>query len=182
MNLKHKNNFDWEKCKSFEEKTFSEFYDPIKVYVGDFQANFELLGLKEQFEGKDVRVYSDDDMTGVFFECKMDTHVHSPNFFFEDISNTKTKSLGWTLKSKADILAYGFYDTNLKTLVKVYFIYMQDLISWFEKHYHEFEPKIIKNHGYNTIGRAVPIELMWDENLIDFIATKEFQIENNLFI
>jgi len=182
MNLKKENNFDWEKCKSFEENTFSLFYEPIKVYVGDFNANFELLGKKQQFEGKDVRVYSNDDMKGVYFELKCDTHIHSPNFFLEDISNNQTKTLGWTLKSKADILAYGFYDTKKKLLMKVYFLYMQDLILWFEKNYHKFEPKHIKNKGYYTIGRAIPIDLMWDENIIDFVAQKDIHIENNLFI
>jgi len=182
MNLKNNNNFDWEKCKSFEENTLKQFYEPIKVYVGDFDANFEILGKKEQFEGKDIRVYSNDDMQGVFFELKCDTHVHSPNFFFEDISNNQTNTLGWTLKSKADILAYGFYDTKRKQLLKVYFLYMQALINWFEIHYHEYEPKYIKNHGYYTIGRAIPIELMWDENLIDFVIEKALDIENNLFV
>jgi len=187
MNLKQNDKFYWENCSKFERETIGDFSEPIRVFIGVYDAKvYTIDTLEEQLEGKDIEVhipladpiYHTQIIT---FECKNDTHINSPNFFFEDVSNDKTNTIGWTFKSKADYLAYGYYDINNKILKKVYFLDMKKLISWFDCNYHQFEPKIIKNNGYNTIGRAVPRDLMWDLGVMEFVAEKDLKIESEMF-
>ena len=88
-------------------------------------------------------------------ELKTDTY-RSGNFFFETVSAIETRSLGWTLKSRANLLAYYFIKTDT-----LYLLQMSDIRAIVKDDTFQVYKKTVKNRFSNGIytseGLAVPI-------------------------
>ena len=172
--------FDFNKEKAFEERTNYLHFNHIERYLsqGFYMTDLiEINDIEMQRDGIDVQVDLDDGRE-IKIELKTDKHIDSPNLFLEDVSSFESKSVGWTMKCKADILSYGFYNEETESLERLYFFHMPRLRKWFRKHYKKYEPKRIQNNGYHSRGRAVPIEdikdfLLWDMNQAIENATKK---------
>ena len=167
--LNEKKPFDYKKDKEFEEKTNKLHFPNVQKFIkGDdwFTYLTEIADLEEQKKGIDLKVYKHD-RSQITVELKTDRHINSPNLFLEDVSNYKTKKLGWTMKCEADLLSYGFYDKKCDCLTRQFIMDMPRVKKWFWKNRVNYEEKHIKNKGYNAMGRAVPIEdlkefILWD--------------------
>jgi hypothetical protein len=86
---------------------------------------------------------------------------HEPNnFFIEYSSADTTRAPGWINKSLAcDFIAYGFIKHDICFFlpwVPLRLAWMQSGAAWMER----YKKPPIENHGYNTHGLAVPINVV----------------------
>ncbi len=150
--------FDYEKEKRFEEALNKQHYPFL---IAHFSNGYKIITVQEvtdldqQLRGIDIELHTPDGtvLTG---ELKTDRHTQSPNIFLEDISNSESGSLGWTLKCESDILSYGFCDPTASVLVKLFVYDMQALKGWYQQQRGNYPLKKIPNRGYDTFGRPVP--------------------------
>jgi len=151
----------YEDDKQFEERTNKLHYPLLKEYFARDPNNpVEVVEIQDrtlQFKGIDLELHSRDGGT-LQVELKTDRHVLSPNLFLEDVSNSQTGTLGWTLKCEADVLSYGFLNERLPTILTRQYLYdMMSLRQWYKTHREAYRQCQIPNKGYFTIGRPVPI-------------------------
>lgn len=171
MASKRLKEFDYDKEKAFEEKTNHLHYPYLEQYLSSEDHPTLVIPVNDietQKKGIDIyiAILNGDNIS---IELKTDKHTRSPNIFLEDVSNFENKKLGWTLKCEAKILSYGFYDFNCEKLTRLFLFDMQKLKKWFRRYFINYEPKHIRNKGYQARGRAVPIEdlkefMLWDMN------------------
>jgi hypothetical protein len=165
---------DYKNDKQFEELTNPLHYEFLQIVYerndGDIEIKEE-QDVENQRKGIDIWLISSDGGS-LPVELKTDKHVELPcvnNVFLEDVSNTKTGALGWTLKCESLVLSYGFYNIKTGILERQYLYDMHDLKQWYAKNRNDpiFNKKYplkppIENHGYLTIGRAIPREIIED--------------------
>lgn len=150
--------FDFNKEKKFEEEFNCQHYPFLIKYFSRPYSKVnieEVTDLIQQMKGIDIKLHS---LNGgvLTVELKNDKHIFSSNIFLEDMSNSVTKSPGWTLKCESDVLSYGFCNPETKKIKKVFVYEMQPLRRWYLEKRKEYQLYRIPNDGYFTYGRPVP--------------------------
>lgn len=158
MKIMNRVEFDYNKDKRFEEKTNKFHIELLTNFLskyGNMVGIIEISDKETQKRGIDLRICFKKGHS-ITIELKTDRHLTSPNIFLEDISNTKTNAIGWTMKCESTFLSYGFYNFKDNNLDRLYLYKMQKLKDWFKGHYRNYEAKFIKNKEYYARGRAIP--------------------------
>ena len=108
-------------------------------------------------------------------EIKADRWHKTGNFFFETISNQEKGTPGCFLYTKADLIFYYFLEIK-----RLHILPMPATRTWFLAHQERFPKRstttpIGSEEYYTTVGRLVPIEVVYQE--VDGVRQYEVEIE-----
>jgi len=145
----------------------------LKSKVQDYSGNLE-----KQREGIDSRI----DWEHANFDTKardFDTRKHMPpegDIVIETMSVVESNKLGWYYTSKADFIAYVWWNPKKTDLYEGYLIALQDprFRNWFEQNilkFKEIEAETVAKGGkrWHTLSRVVPIPRFPQGILFKFI-------------